>query len=148
MHVLEQSKSLPPIQPPPHCPKNCSSAASLHRHRDSLQEEFLAAGLSGGFAETPSEVFHEVHCCFSQHSRSLHHERYVMVWLVSRCAYLATFNCSACAATTPAPLTAAETCEGLWVSGTWHPTPGLFGISMVGWSSHQDAFCQIQARGL
>ena len=25
MHVSEQSKSLPPIQPPPHCPKNCSS---------------------------------------------------------------------------------------------------------------------------
>ena len=38
-------------------------------------------------------------------------------WLVSRCAYLATFNWSACAATTPAPLTAAETCEGAWVSG-------------------------------
>ena len=58
MHVSEQSKSLPPIQPPPHCPKNCSSVASLHRHRDSLQEEFSAAGLSGGFAEASSEVSH------------------------------------------------------------------------------------------
>ena len=56
MHVSEQSKSLPPIQPPPHCPKNCSSVASLHRHRDSLQEEFSAAGLSGGFAEASCEV--------------------------------------------------------------------------------------------
>ena len=57
MHVSEQSKSLPPIQPPPHCPKNCSSVASLHRHRDSLQEEFSAAGLSGGFAEASSKVY-------------------------------------------------------------------------------------------
>ena len=48
MHVSEQSKSLPPIQPPPHCSKNCSSVASLHRHRDSL--EFSDTGLSGGFA--------------------------------------------------------------------------------------------------
>ena len=48
MHVSEQSKSLPPIQPTPDCPKNCSSVASLHRHRDSM--EFSDAGLSGGFA--------------------------------------------------------------------------------------------------
>ena len=80
-----QSKSLPPIQPPPHCPKNCSSVASLHRHRDSLQEEFSAAGLSGGFAEASSEVSREVHCCFPQHSRSLHHKRHEMVARVQMC---------------------------------------------------------------
>ena len=79
MHVSEQSESLPPIQPPSHCPKNCSSVASLHRHWDSLQEEFSAAGLSGGFAEASSKVSCEVHCCFPQHSRSLHHKRYEMV---------------------------------------------------------------------
>ena len=38
-------------------------------------------------------------------------------WVVSRCAYLDTFTCSACAATTPAPLTAAGRCEGANVSG-------------------------------
>ena len=76
MHVSQQSKSLPPIQPPPHSPKNCSSVASLHRHRDSLKEEFSAAGLSSGFAEASSEVSREVHRCFPQHSRSLHQKNY------------------------------------------------------------------------
>ena len=115
MHVSEQSKPLPPIQPPPHCPKNCSSVASLH-HQDSLQEEFTAAGLSTGFAEASSEVSREVHCCFPQHSRCLHHKRYKMVIRVQMCI-LGHFQLLCLCSHNACPLMAAETCEGAWVSG-------------------------------